>query len=211
MARTIAILTLLALLPLASAAAPQNLTDAIAEHRRLAEESTDPGILNDLANLLVLAGHAGEAESTYRRVLASVPGNAEAQFNLGLLLQNKGLIDEAQELFQSVLVTHPRHEWALYQLGAIHESRGERQEAIHAYARALAIDPELYFADVNPQVVTNGLLTEALLEAAQLRSSRNMAPMKYSRPREITEMLLSLPAPEEESPEPSEEATGGGS
>ena len=195
MTKTLAVLTVLFLSAGIAASGPQNLTDAIDEHRRLAAESSAPGVLNDLANLLVLAGHTIEAESIYRRVLEVDATNGEAQFNLGLLLQNQGHIDEAEQLFLAVLELHPRHEWALYQLGAVHEARGERNKAIEAYAKALALDPELYFADVNPQVVTNGLLTEALLEAARLRDATSMAPMKYARPREITEMLLSLPTP----------------
>lgn len=194
MVRTVAALTLAwALVALPVAAAAQNLAEAIEEHRRLALESPTPGVLNDLANLLVLAGDRGEAESTYRRVLSMDAANSEAQFNLGLLLQSRGHLDEAEELYAAVVARLPEHSWAFYQLGAIYESRDMRGEAIEAYARALALDPELYFADVNPQVVTNQLLTEALLEAARLRQSRALAPMQYSRPRQITEMLLSLP------------------
>jgi tetratricopeptide (TPR) repeat protein len=176
-------------------ASPQDIGKAITEHRRLADEAPSPGVLNDLANLLVLEGRRDEAESIYRRVLGTDPGNNEAAFNLGLLLQNRGEDEEAETLFLSVVDRQPRHPWALYQLGAIYEGRGERRDAVQSYSKALAIDPELYFADVNPQVVTNGLLTESLLEAARRRGSARMAPMQYSRPREITQMLLSLPAP----------------
>jgi tetratricopeptide (TPR) repeat protein len=202
----LAVLTLAGLLPASLlAAAPQDIGKAVAEHRRIAAESPSPGVLNDLANLLVLEGNREEAESIYRRVLSTDPANLEARFNLGLLLQNRAENEEARELFESVLATQPRHPWAHYQLGAIHEARAEREDAIDSYARALALDPELFFADVNPQVVTNSLLTEALLEAARLRGSARMAPMQYSRPREITEMLLSLPQPvPERAPEPAE-------
>ena len=196
MARTLAALTLVSLftaLP-APAAAP-NLADAIEQHRRLAQESPTAGVLNDLANLLVLAGHHDEAESIYRRVLSMDPANVEAQFNFGLLLQSIGRLAAAADLYASVIERQPRHAWAHYQLGAVHETNDLRSEAIAAYATALALDPELYFADVNPQVVSNRLLTESLLEAARLRESRSMAPMQYARPREITEMLLSLPSP----------------
>ena len=197
MASKLAVLTLAVVMHGAPApAAPQNLPEAIAEHRRLAAESPTPGVLNDLANLLVLKGQREEAESIYRRVLSTDAGNSEAQFNLGLLLQSRGETDEAEQLFLAVLARQPRHQWALYQLGAIHESRGERREALGSYAQALALDPELFFADVNPQVVTNRLLTESVLAAARLRGGARLAPMQYSRPREITKMLLGLPQPE---------------
>ena len=62
-------------------ASPQNLADAIEEHRRLVAETPTPGVLNDLANLLVLAGNVAEAESTYRHVLSIDAANIEAQFN----------------------------------------------------------------------------------------------------------------------------------
>ena len=201
MVRNLAALTLISLFTaLPAPAAPPNLADAIEQHRHLAEESPTEGVLNDLANLLVLAGNHGEAESMYRRVLSMDPANTEAQFNLGLLLQSTGRLEEAGELYLSVIDRQPRHAWAHYQLGAVHEARNQRSEAIAAYAAALALDPELYFADVNPQVVSNRLLTESLLEAAHLRNSRSMAPMQYARPREITEMLLSLPLPDDDTP-----------
>jgi len=177
-----------------------NLAAAIEQHRLLAQESPTPGVLNDLANLLVLDGSHGEAESIYRRVLSMDHLNSEARFNLGLLLRRRGMLDEAEGLFISIVESSPSHAWAYYQLGAIHEQRDERDEAIDAYAHALALDPQLFFADVNPQVVRNQLLTESLLQAAQLREAGVLAPMQYARPREITRMLLSLgttPAPEE--------------
>lgn len=202
MARTLVAFTVAALLlAIAAGAAPPNLADAIEKHRQLAAESPTPGVLNDLANLLVLDGQHPEAASIYRRVLSMDSYNVEAQFNLGLLLQSQGHLEEAEQLFTSVIERDPQHSWAFYQLGSIHEASDLRYEAIDAYATALALDPELFFADVNPQVVSNQLLTEALLEAARRRESRSLAPMKYARPREITEMLLTLPPPAEESPE----------
>ena len=203
---TSALVLVCALTPAVAAAETPNLTQAIEEHRRLALQSPTPGVLNDLANLLVLVAQRTEAESIYQRVLSIDPQNVEAQFNLGLLLQSRGRLDEAQALYQQVVALEPQHSWAHYQLGSIHESRDDRRHAIASYATALALDPELYFSDVNPQVVSNALLTESILEAARLRESRSLAPMQYSRPRKITEMLLSLPKPEGEPSESGAEA-----
>jgi tetratricopeptide (TPR) repeat protein len=176
------------------AADPPNLAEALAAQRELAVETPTAAVLTDLGNLLVLADRAAEAESTYRRAIATDPDHADAPFNLGLMMQYRGEIETARELYLRVVALNDRHAWAHYQLGTILEKESRRQEAIQSYARALAIDPELFFADVNPQIVDNALVTEALLEAAKLRQPSRLAPMSFSRPREITRLLLSLPS-----------------
>jgi tetratricopeptide (TPR) repeat protein len=178
---------------MASAADAPNLLEALETQRSLADENPTPAILNDLGNLLVLAGYANEAESTYQRVLVIDAYNVAAQFNLGLLMQYRGEAVTARTLFEEVVGREPTNAWAHYQLGALHEAAGERSKAIESYARALALDPELYFPDVNPQIVSNALLTESILEAANLRRPTNLAPMSFAQPREITQLLLSLP------------------
>lgn len=186
---------LAALLAPSNSLQPPNLPEAIASQRRIVESSPTAASLNDLANLMVLAGSLDEAERLYRRALSFETDNLRARFNLGLLLQHQGRFQEALELYQGVLALEPRHAWAHYQIGAIFEHRSQSSRAVEAYARAFALDPQLYFTDVNPQVVWNGLLTEAVLEAAKLRGQPNLAPMQYAQPREITELLLSLPEP----------------
>jgi tetratricopeptide (TPR) repeat protein len=189
-----ALLMTLSLGALSTAADRPNLLEALEGQRALAEQAPTPAILNDLGNLLVLAGQRNEAESTYRRVLSMEPYNVAAQFNLGLLMQYRGETDVARELFLQVVTTDPNNAWGHYQLGVLHEAADERDLAIQSYARALAIDPELYFPDVNPQIITNELVTESLLEAANLRQPSDLAPMNFAQPREITQLLLSLPS-----------------
>lgn len=177
----------------ASAAAPPNLAEALEAQRRLADETPTAAVLNDLGNLLFLTGRHIEAESVYRRVLTLDVDHTEARFNLGLLLQNRGDLESAGEIFEALVEQHPTHAWAHYQLGAIREAEEDQKNAIASYARALALDPELYFPDVNPQVVGNQLLTQSLLAAADLRRPSGLVPLSYAQPREITELLLSLP------------------
>jgi len=177
-------------------AEPPNLAEALEAQQQLAVDSPTPAVLTDLGNLLVLAGRVSEAEATYRRVMAMDPGHVGAPFNLGLVMQYRGDVEVAFDLYQQVIDLDATHAWAHYQLGAIHEAAARRKEAIDAYARALALDPQLYFADVNPQIVNNELVTEAILEAANLRQPSRLAPMSFSRPREITRLLMSLPAAE---------------
>lgn len=204
--RSLATILLPALLVLAStspgrAAEPPNLAEALATQQQLAADTPTPQILTDLGNLLVMAGRVSEAESTYRRVMAMDPGHVGAPFNLGLVMQYRGDTELAFGLFEQVIALEPAHAWAHYQLGVIHEASGERRAAIDAYAKALAHDPQLYFADVNPQIVDNDLVTEALLQAAKLRQPSRLAPMSFSRPREITRLLLALPQTEAETAE----------
>lgn len=187
---------LASLLATGAGATPPNLAEAILSQQRVVEVSPTSGAINDLANLLVLAGRYDEAEQQYRRALSLDAADTRTRFNLGLLLQSRSDSDEARQLYQAVLEREPRHAWAHYQLGTLFEQQRDERRAVASYARAFALDPELYFADVNPQVVSNRLLTEAILEAARLRRPPKLAPMQYARPREITELLLSLPVPE---------------
>ncbi|MDX1645192.1 MAG: Wzy polymerase domain-containing protein [Thermoanaerobaculia bacterium] len=201
---------LAALLATSGGITPPNLAAAIASQQAIVEASPTAASINDLANLMVLAGRFDEAERLYRRALSFDEEVTRTRFNLGLLLQSRGRSDEALELYQTVLATEPEHAWAHYQTGAIHEQRSHSSRAVESYARAFALDPQLYFADVNPQVVANQLLTEAILEAARLRRRSNLAPMQYAQPREITELLLSLPSPETAAPSPAADADASG-
>jgi tetratricopeptide (TPR) repeat protein len=190
----------------ASAAPPPNLAEALEAQRRLADETPTAAVLNDLGNLLFLSGRHFEAESVYQRVLTLDARHSEARFNLGLLLQNRGDLASAGEIFEDLVEQYPNNAWAHYQLGVVREAEEDKKEAIASYARALALDPELYFPDVNPQVVSNQLLTQSLLAAADLRRPSGLVPLSYARPRAITELLLSLPRKGEQTGEESQGA-----
>jgi DNA-binding SARP family transcriptional activator len=189
-------LSLVVLAALTAAAAPPNLPKTLEAQRQLAaERPEDPAVWNDLGNLLLLARRPAEAEEAYRRAVELDPERVSALFNLGLLLQQKGEQKEALELFDRVIEREPRHAWAHYQKGAIYEAWGREGQAIRWYADAFALDPQLAFPDVNPHVLDNKLVTEAMLRAYRDEGKAPQAPAVYEDPQRIASLLVPPPAP----------------
>jgi len=187
----ISLVCVVALVVAALAAAPPNLTHALEAQRRLAtEHPNDPAVLNDLGNLLLLAHQPAEAETAYRKAVELDPKRTSSLFNLGLLLQQRGKSKEALDFFRQVLEVQPEHAWAHYQIGAIYEAGGQESKAIDEYAHAFALDPQLAFPEVNPHVVENKLVTEAMLRAYRQDYGVPMAPSVYEDPHRIAALLV---------------------
>lgn len=178
------------------ATSPVRLPEALTAQRQLVASSPgDPGALNDLANLLVLKGQLDEAEGLYRQAADLAPEAAMIHYNLGLLLQQQDRHEEAIEEFQEIVEAVPEHAWGHYQLGLSFEALGGRgKAAIASYAEAFSIDPNLAFADVNPQVIDSRYLTTALLRASHRSPGRVVAPLSYHEPERIARILLPVPA-----------------
>lgn len=179
----------------ALAAAPPNLTKALETQRRLTgERPQDPAVFNDLGNLLVMASQNAEAETAYRQAVELDPQRVSALFNLALLLQERGERREALRLFKQVTELEPTHAWAHYQMGALYEAWKSEGKAIEHYARAFALDPQLAFSEVNPHIVENALVTEAMLQAYRGDYAPPQAPKVYEDPARIANLLVPPPA-----------------
>jgi hypothetical protein len=179
----------------AVAAAPNNLAKTIEVQKRLTtERPNDAAVFNDLGNLLLMAQKPAEAEAAYRRALELEPDKVSALFNLGLLLQQRGDLKGAMPLYQRAVKVDPNHAWAHYQLGAVHEAQRQRSRAIDEYARAFSLDPQLAFPEVNPHIVENKLLTEAMLRAYRSDFAQPQAPKVYEDPNRIAALLVPPPA-----------------
>jgi Flp pilus assembly protein TadD len=181
----------------ALAAVPPNLTKAIEAQRRLTvERPQDPAVFNDFGNLLMLVPQAPEAETAYRKAIELDPNKASALFNLGLLLQQRGELREAYDLYQRAVKADPNHAWAHYQLGTIEEVRRQNSKAVDSYARAFALDPQLAFPEVNPHIVDNKLVTQAMLRAYKNDFAGNpQVPKMYDDAARIAALLVPKPAP----------------
>ncbi|HYG63323.1 MAG TPA: tetratricopeptide repeat protein [Thermoanaerobaculia bacterium] len=190
------LVAVLALSAIAAAPAPPNIGKALEEQRRLAaERPQDPAVFNDMGNLLMLAHRPADAETAYRRAVELDPAKVSALFNLGLLLQQRGEDREALSLFERVVKQDERYAWAHYQIGTIRESRGQEAGAIDAYAAAFSLDPQLAFSDVNPHIVENRLVTQAMLRAYKADRELPHAPKFYDDPNRIAALLVPPPAP----------------
>ncbi len=195
----VALITIVAIAALA-AVPSKNLTKAIDAQRHLVtEHPQDPAVYNDLGNLLMLVPQTADAEAAYRKAIELDPNKASALFNLGLLLQQRGDQREAEDLFQRALKADPNHAWASYQLGTIQEARGQRAKAIDSYARAFALDPQLAFPEVNPHIVDNKLVTQAMLRAYRNDFGLNpQVPKMYDDGARIASMLVPPPHPDDQ-------------
>jgi hypothetical protein len=189
-----ALVLAIAIAPDGAGEGPPNLGAAIAEQRNLVSARPgDAGVWNDLGNLLVMSGSFDEAESAYGRALELDPVSVQARFNRGLLCQQRGDLDGAVADYLELLDLEPRHAWALYQLGAAYEAQGHRELALDSYASAFTIDPELLFAENNPHIIENRLVTEALLRARRGSRSGPPAPRAYDEEARINSILTPAP------------------
>ncbi len=180
----------------ATAAVPPNLARTIEAQRRLAaERPQDAAVLNDLGNLLLMVPQPAEAEAAYRKAVEIDPDKVSALFNLGLLLQQRGELREAHGLYRRVVKLEPGHAWAHYQLGSVYEAWDQESRAIESYAKAFALDPQLAFPEINPHIVENSLVTEAMLRAYKNGGTQPQAPRIYDEPSRIAGMLVPTPAP----------------
>lgn len=178
----------------ALAAVPPNLGKALEVQRRLAAERPgDAAVFNDLGNLLLLAHNPAEAEEAYRKAVELDPQKVSALFNLGLLLQQRGEAREALRLYRQVLEIQPEHAWAHYQIGSLYEAWGSPSRAIEHYALAFSLDPQLAFPEVNPHVVENQLVTQAMLRAYQEDYGVPQAPTIYDEPGRIANLMVARP------------------
>jgi Flp pilus assembly protein TadD len=185
----------------AVAAVPPNLSKAIEAQQRLAtERPNDAAVYNDLGNLLLLVPRPEEAEAAYRKALELDPNKASAHYNLGLLLQQRGEAREAMKHYEQTVKLEPRHAWARYQMGTLHERGGQEARAVDDYAQAFALDPQLAFPEVNPHIVENKLVTEAMLRAYKGDYAPPQAPKVYEDPARIANLLVTTPeaAPKEQ-------------
>jgi tetratricopeptide (TPR) repeat protein len=184
-----------AIVAIATAAVPPNIANTLEAQRRLAaERPNDPAVFNDLGNVLLLASQPAEAEAAYRKAIELDPDKTTALFNLGLLLQQRGELREALELYRRAVKVEPRHAWAHYQIGTLYETWGQDSRAIDSYAQAFALDPQLAFPEVNPHIVENKLVTQAMMRAYRNDVTQPQAPRVYDDPNRIATLLVPPPA-----------------
>src|SRR5688572_110064 len=194
----------------AFAAVPPNLSKALEAQRRLvAERPQDASVHNDLGSLLLLAERTEEAEAAYRRAIELDPDKVSALFNLAQLLQQRNEKREALRLYDRVVDLQPNHAWAHYQIGTLHEGWDQETKAVEHYARAFALDPQLAFKEVNPHIVDNTLVTQAMLRAYGENPGPSQAPRYFEERDRIVNLLVPLPQTEAQQERQAGEPTEG--
>lgn len=176
----------------APAVAPPDLGPALAAQRDLAAQyPTNPQVQNDLGNLLLLAGETEAAEDAYRRALEAAPDMTSARYNLGLLLLQTDRPRAALRALRRVVEDQPDNAWAHYQIGVIHDQAGAQRKAVKHYGAAFRLDPQLGFPEVNPHVIQNEHVIEAMLLAYRDGGPlAARAPKSYAQPGRIVSLML---------------------
>ena len=204
----VTVVVLLVWTPGSQATAPPNLLEALtAQQVQASQHPNDPEILNDLGNLLVLAGTLDAAEEAYRGSLEINPDNTTTRYNLALVLIEQGRTKQATNELHQVLELDPYHAWSYYQLGTLSASAGRRSQAVDFYTRALALRPALASPAINPHIIENRYLTESQLRLYLAKSEATQAPRLYERPGNVAELLLPTSEPDPTTPPLEEQAT----
>lgn len=115
----------------------------------LAHEDRDLKSHFYLAESYAALGRTGEAEGEYRKTLSVDPGMSEAEYGLGLVLEQRGNQNEAEELYRSVVAKNPGHAGAHFQLGGMAYRRGNLAGARQAFEQVIAMKPDKVTAYYN--------------------------------------------------------------
>jgi tetratricopeptide (TPR) repeat protein len=70
------------------------------------------------------------AEEHYRAALALRPGDATAQFNLGVVLEDRGRFDEALAMYEATVITVPNHADAHFNAARLYDRGGNYEAAL---------------------------------------------------------------------------------
>ena len=91
---------------------------------------------------LLKHGNTAAAEPILRTLIARNPENADALYNLGMMLSDQGRLEESIEILQRHLESAPGHSNGWAALGVSQARRNATSEAIDSLERALELDPQ---------------------------------------------------------------------
>lgn len=111
--------------------------------------SADPARAFERAQALEGEGRAAEAESLYRELLASFPGQPPLLHRLALLLKGRGALTEAESLLRRAIAAVPGEAVLHNNLGNVLRAGGRSADAVAIYRKAVALDPSYVDAHYN--------------------------------------------------------------
>ena len=142
------------------------LADAERRYREIL--ALDPGHVDSLHNLGILAGRAGRydiAADLIGRAIALQDRSAGPHANLGVVLKALGRLDEAAASYRRAIALKPDHVEAHNNLGVVLQQQGRLDEAVASYRKALALAPDFPAAHNN---LGNSLVLQGRLEEADV-------------------------------------------
>jgi tetratricopeptide (TPR) repeat protein len=111
------------------------------------------------------AHETAAAETLYRAILTLSPQHADASYNLGILLQERGNFANAALAYRHAIALRPDFAGAYSNLGTSLQELGHLDEAIAVYRNAIALQPEFAMAHLNMGVALReqGKFAEAVV------------------------------------------------
>lgn len=95
------------------------------------------------------AGRLPEAETVYRRILASDPKHVEALYLLGVVSCQTGNTDQGIELFSQAIRHAPSNPFPYFYLGDAYQVSNRPEDAEACFRKALSIKPDFFDAYSN--------------------------------------------------------------
>ena len=102
-----------------------------------------PGVLFNLALVLIHTGRLVEAAAAYQKIIAGAPNDAVAHASLGQVLHAMERDEEALAQLKRSLVLKPDYAEAHANLGNVLVALNRPQDALASYAKAQALNPRL--------------------------------------------------------------------
>jgi tetratricopeptide (TPR) repeat protein len=93
-------------------------------------------------------GHGRDALAHLDKAAAALPDEFDVAYERGLALYELSRLADAERAFQRALALAPDDPWAIHQLGLVAERRGDAKRAAAMLAKARAISPEEFPADL---------------------------------------------------------------
>lgn len=172
---------------------------AVAEQRVRVEAEPTAAHMNDLGGLLLLAGERMEAQLAFEQALEIEPDNQISLYNLGVIVLEEDP-RRARKLLKSAL-KQSEDGWTHYRLAQAYERLHQGRLALRHYTHAFDLDRTLLYPEVNPEIISNQMATEALLNA-----NTEVTALKIS-PRFVeVEVMRSMLLDEEEAEDPEAES-----
>jgi protein O-GlcNAc transferase len=83
-----------------------------------------------------------DAQPAFQKVVELMPNDAEAHYNLGVILKSKGQLNQAATSYQRAITLKPEYAEAHSNLGNTLKDLGQLKDALASYRRALKLKPD---------------------------------------------------------------------
>ncbi len=185
--RHLATLSLAISFLLAGAAGATPYQEAVEELARLVEVEPSAATWNDFGALLFLHGDRDRAVAAFEEALNYDSEHPAALYNLAVAVTAESPY-RARRLLRTALRTGGDEAWIQFRLGEIYASLSRSRRAVRHFGNAFRANPSLAFADVNPAVVGNPLVTRAVLKVDTNSTVRGEP--QFANPSMVRGLLL---------------------